>query len=77
MTRSASLLPDWTRDLEQTLPPLVPLSDAARAVFRHPRTLTRAGRRGELEVLAGAGGRALVPRASLVAWVAGWAKAGA
>lgn len=76
MTRTASL-PEWARDFEAALPPMVPLNDAARAVYRHPRTLSRAAARGELEVLTGAGGRSIVPRASLVAWVANWARAGA
>lgn len=80
MTRSASHLPglaELTRDLEAALPPLPTLAAAAKAVSRHKRTLARAAARGELVVLAGAGGKALVPRASLIAWVAGWARAGA
>lgn len=70
-------LPSWASDLASGLPALVPLPDAAKAVHRHPRTLSRAAARGELEILAGSGGRAVVPRQSLVEWVAGWARAGA
>lgn len=67
-------LPAWaqetTRDIQRELPALVPLQHAAAALARHPRTLTRAAARGELVIVRGEGGCALVPRCELVRWVA-------
>lgn len=65
-------LPDWLDDLARALPPMVPLADAAIAVCRNPRTLQRAAKRQELVMLRGDGGRAIIPRSSLLSWVATW-----
>lgn len=72
--RKPNTLPPWLADIYQGLPPLLTVSECAKVLRLSPETVRRHCRAGTLRTIqehTGRGGSPyLIPRASVIDWIA-------